>query len=125
MCYLRRVKSTRSLKAEVDPLVECLPWLGRLVDINPLLRDHPPLLMVYRHARDNAVPDSLGDNVLGILLVVELELEADILERNLGIGERYLMNASLDDVVPEPEDKCLGPVGGEGLAVGGQGRLEG
>lgn len=114
-----------SLQAELDPLMECLSRLSGLVPVSSRPADHPSLLVIEPDALDDSVPDGLGHDVLGVLLVIELKLDADVLKRNLGVGERDLVDAGLDDVVTETEDEGEGGVGLEGGGVNGEGSLKG
>lgn len=106
------------LQAEVDSLPKNLSRLGRLEQVDLLLADEPALLVVDPDTRaDDAVPNGLGDDVLCVLLVVELQLDADVPERNLGIRLRDLGEARLDDVMSETKNERVGAFGVEGRAV--------
>lgn len=113
------------LQAEVDSLPKHLSRLGRLKQVDLLLADEPAFLVVDPNTRaDDAVPDGLGDDVLCVLLVVELQLDANVPERNLGVRLRDLGEARLDDVVSETEDERVGAFGVESRAVRRKGGLE-
>jgi hypothetical protein len=109
------------LQAELDPLSKRLPRLSSLVHIPTLSPDHPPLLVIHPNAADDSVPDRFRDDVLCVLLVVELELEADVFEGDLGVGEGDGVDACLDNGVAETEDEGLGSVGREGGRVSVEG----
>jgi len=81
--------------------------------------------MIQPNSLDHTIPNRFGHDVLRVLLVVELKLDADVLEGDLGVGEGDLMNSGFDDVVAETKDEGEGGVGLEGGGVGGEGCLEG
>lgn len=66
----------------------------------------------------------LGDDVLGVLLAVQLQLEADVAQRDLGVGEGDHADTGLDDVVAQAQDQVVVVILLELGAVLSQGRLE-
>ena len=72
-------------------------------------RDHPPLFVDYGRI-DHTVLDRLADNVLGVLFRVEVELQANVAQRDARVGQGELSDACLDDVLSQARDErqsCL------------------
>ena len=64
-------------------------------------------------ALDDAVADRLADDVLRVLLRVEVELDADVAQRDARVREREPAHAGLDDVLPQTHDEGVRLVGRE------------
>ena len=71
------------------------------------------LRCVVQSGVNHAVPDRLSHNVLRVLLVFQLELLADVGDRNARIGYIDFAQPGLDDVVAQPIDQRELPVGKE------------
>jgi hypothetical protein len=112
------------LGTKVHSEVELLLWLVRLIDVPSDLTLHEPSRVVDGRI-DNAVLDRLGDDVLGVLLRVEVELERHVPERDARVGEGDGSEGGLDDEMAESEDEEVGRVGKEGLLMRGECLLEG
>ena len=151
------------VEAERNSRIEgSLRFVGR-VDIHVFARLHVALFVVHRRI-DNSVANSLQqssqsvsdqqkhiegkaylrDNVLGVFLTVELQLEANVAQGDTRVRERDHPHAGLDNVVAEtengeevrkwnpshghshssPEDEFVGVVGLESGSVLGKGFLE-
>ena len=67
-------------------------------------RNHPPLFMddsrIY-----HTVLDRLSDDVLGVLFRVEVELEADVAQRDARVGKGEFSDPRFDYVLPEARDE--------------------
>lgn len=86
--------------------------LRRRVDVLVLVR--PQLLgSVVQRRVNNTVPNCLGNDVLRVLLVLQLELLADVGDRDTRVCDVDFAQASLDDVVAQPVDQRELTVGEE------------
>lgn len=112
------------LGAKVHSEVELLLRLVRLVHVPRDLTLHEPSRVVDGRV-DDTVLDRLGDDVLGVLLRVEVELERHVPERDARVGESDGSEGGLDDEVTKSEDEEVGRVGKEGLLVRRECLLEG
>lgn len=83
-----------------------------------------PALLVHNAALDDAIADRLADDVLRILLRVEVQLHADVAERNARVREREPPDARLDDVLAQAHDHSVGPVLLEHRRILRKGRLK-
>ena len=101
------------------------PPLKRLPHLRPVPRLLPdalhPALVVHDLRVDHAVADRLAHDVLRVLLRVEVQLDADVAERDARVGEREAADARLDNVLTQPDDERLGAVGLELGGVGSEG----
>jgi hypothetical protein len=64
-----------------------------------------PAALVHDAAVDDAVADRLANDVLRVLLAVEVELDADVPERDARVREREPADPRLDHVLPEACDE--------------------
>lgn len=71
--------------------------------------DHPTFL-VHDSGVDNTILDSLANNVFCVFFRIKVELEADVPERDAGVGEGQLADAGLDDVLSEAGNQSQGAV---------------
>ena len=104
------------LEQELDPGVERDLRLARRVHVAHLATLHEALLVVD-HGVNDAVANGLGDDVLGVLLRVEVELGRDVAERDATVREGDGAQGCLDDVVAQAQDERVIRVGVEGGRV--------
>ena len=103
-------------EAGADALVEGLCGLAGGVDVAGAARLHVALFVVDAGV-DDAVADGLGDHVLGALLAVDAEADADVAEGDARVGEREHAHARADDVLAQAARERVGAVGTEGGGV--------
>ena len=65
---------------------------------------------MHNLALNDAVADRLTNDVLRVFLRVEVELDADVAQRDARVREREPAHAGLDDVLPQVSDERVGPV---------------
>lgn len=106
-----------------DSVVECLARLARRVHVANLLALHEPSLAIER-GLDNAIPDGLGDNVLGALLGTQVEADADVAKRDAAVAQAHHADARPNDVLPQTENECVGTVTAERVGVIGDDHLK-
>jgi hypothetical protein len=68
---------------------------------------------VVQRGVNDAVPNRLGHNVLRVLLVLQLELLADVGDRDARVGDVDFAQTRLNHVVPQTVDQRELPVGEE------------
>ena len=111
------------LEEELDPPVKLLEGFSRRVDVAGLFAPHLTLLVVDA-SDDNAVPDRLGDDVLGVFFRVQREFLRNVRERDARVRERDRPERRLDHVVSEAGNQRQETVSLELVRVSRQGRIE-
>lgn len=94
-----------------------------LVDVSSDFRLHDTSSMIDRSI-NHAVLDGFGDNVLCILLRLEVEFDADILQADARVGQRDSPECSLDDEVTKSQNEEMGTIRQESLFVRAESLLE-
>jgi len=105
---------------ESDSRVEHLLGLLGGVDIQYFFTLHEALLMI-QNSLDDAITNSLSNNVLGTLLALEAKTDADVAERDTRVRQAHHADSGLDHVLAETENEGVGAVPAEGFRV----RIEG
>lgn len=104
------------LSAEFNPRAKLFRRLVRLVDVLGHLALHKASRMINRGI-NNTVLDCLGDNVLGVLFRIKMQLHTHVAERNARVGEGDGSERSLDDEMAQTEDEKVGRVGLKDLFI--------
>lgn len=91
-------------------------WFVRFVHVplSPAL--HIPSLMVQRRV-NHSVFDRFRDDVFGIFLGIEMQLDAYIGKRDARVGKSDGSKSGPDDELSKAQDKEMGRVGEESLFV--------
>lgn len=110
-------------QTSTNTIMESLSRLASGIHVPDLLALHEAALPVQR-GLDDAVPDRLGDNVLGALLTTELQANANVAQRDAAVAETHHADAGLDDVLAQAQDQAIGAVAAERVGVLGDDRLK-
>jgi hypothetical protein len=104
------------IQTKLDPLLERLLRLVRLVNI-PCLPTLHPTLGVIDFGIDHSIPDGFRYDIFRILFRIEMKFQADILQRDPGVGEGDHPERGLDDVMTKTEDEGVSSILNETLTI--------
>merc|ERR1719234_2044687 len=104
------------VQAEFNPLVESNLWLSGAVYITGILGLHCTRLMV-KHCLYHTISDCLGDNMLGVLRAVHLQLGCNVRKCDPTVGKADCSHRSLNNIVMKANDEAVGEVS---LELGGK-----
>lgn len=93
--------------------------LGRFlssVNVKQLLALHKALFMVEGSLNDT-ISDGFGNNVFRRLFRVEIQTEANLAERDAGIGQGHGSDTSLDDGLTKTNDEGVGSILLESITI--------